>query len=93
MTFATTVVLARLLGNQSFGEFSALYALVALLSLPCKLGFDTSLIRFVPAYSDSPALRRSFVDRSLLTTAAASFVVAAAWVAIATRTEASLSPA
>lgn len=51
MAFATNVLLARLMGVTQYGIYIYALTWVNLLALVCKLGMDTSLIRFVAAYN------------------------------------------
>lgn len=44
------LILARLLGVEQFGRFISIYSLITLLTVFSRLGFDTALLRFLPAY-------------------------------------------
>ncbi len=50
LTLAMELILARLLGVEQFGLFISIYSLITLLTVFSKLGFDTALLRFLPAY-------------------------------------------
>lgn len=48
--FAVQVVLARLCGTEQYGFYAYALSWMTILSIVAKLGFDTSLLRFVPEY-------------------------------------------
>jgi O-antigen/teichoic acid export membrane protein len=50
LTFATSVVLARLLGVQEFGLYSLGMSVLGLLVVPATLGFPQLLVREIAAY-------------------------------------------
>ncbi|MBN1481477.1 flippase [candidate division KSB1 bacterium] len=51
LLFASQVVLARLCGADQFGIYSYALSWLMILIIPAKLGFDTSLLRFIPEYT------------------------------------------
>lgn len=51
MAFATNVLLARIMGITQYGVYIYALTWINLLALVCKLGMDTSLLRFVAAYN------------------------------------------
>ncbi|UVK52447.1 oligosaccharide flippase family protein [Mesorhizobium sp. AR02] len=50
MTFATQLVIARLVGVTSYGIYNYVFAWVTLLSYGSTLGYHVAVLRFVPAY-------------------------------------------
>lgn len=50
LAYVTQLVIARIVGPASFGIYSYVLAWVTLLAYGCTLGFNVSLMRFVPAY-------------------------------------------
>lgn len=50
LTFVTQIVIARLVGVESFGTFTYVFAWITLLSYGSTLGFHVAVLRFVPAY-------------------------------------------
>jgi O-antigen/teichoic acid export membrane protein len=50
MAFGLQVLLARLLGHAQYGVYIFAFTLIATLSLVLKLGFDTTMLRFLPGY-------------------------------------------
>ena len=51
LAFGINILLARLLGVSHYGTYVYALTWINLLSLFCKVGMDTSLLRFVPAYN------------------------------------------
>src|SRR6188768_3566958 len=49
LTFLNGILLARVLGAESYGVYSTAIALVLVISLPLTLGFDRLLVRELPA--------------------------------------------
>jgi len=68
LAFITNIVLARLMGATQYGIYIYALTWVTLLSMVCKLGMDTSLLRFIPAYNARKewGLMRGILGRSLL---------------------------
>jgi O-antigen/teichoic acid export membrane protein len=50
LAFFTQVILARHMGVEQFGIFAYVTSWLVILVLLCKLGLDTSMVRFVAAY-------------------------------------------
>jgi len=50
LAFATSLVLARILGADGYGVFAYALAWAGLLAVPARLGMDTLLVRSVAAY-------------------------------------------
>lgn len=50
MAFATSVLLARWLGQEAFGEYAFAVAIVGVLAMLARAGFGTSLLRFHGEY-------------------------------------------
>ncbi|KAA3448578.1 hypothetical protein C7I87_21170, partial [Mesorhizobium sp. SARCC-RB16n] len=50
LTFVTQIVIARLVGAESFGTYTYVFAWITLLSYGSTLGFHVAVLRFVPAY-------------------------------------------
>jgi O-antigen/teichoic acid export membrane protein len=48
--FATQVILARLLGVKQYGQYGYVISWLMILILPCKLGMEMTLVRFLSAY-------------------------------------------
>ena len=62
------LTLARILGVEQFGLFIAVYSLVSVLTVFSRLGFDTALLRYLPAYgvNNAPELIAGIIQRSSL---------------------------
>ena len=54
LVIATSVVLARALGDGGFGAVATALAWIAVLSVPCQLGLDVLLLRTTPPLPDAP---------------------------------------
>ena len=67
LAFGINILLARVLGVSQYGIYVYALTWINLLSLFCKLGMDTSLLRFVPAYSANEewSLLRGILGRSV----------------------------
>ncbi len=48
--FVGQILIARLLGVESYGQYSLIFAWLAVLCLPGKLGFDESSVKFLSKY-------------------------------------------
>jgi O-antigen/teichoic acid export membrane protein len=48
--FAAQVLLARVLGIEQYGQYAYVISWMMILVLPCKLGMETTLVRFIAAY-------------------------------------------
>jgi O-antigen/teichoic acid export membrane protein len=60
LAYASNLVLSRLLGLHDYGIYVILLGWALLLSVPARLGFDTSALRYATVYleqADWPALR------------------------------------
>lgn len=86
LIFATQVVLARLLGVESFGTYALAYAWLTLILIVGRQGFDVASVRYIAAYRGSAewGLLRGFIRFSRVTvfgtsTAAAALFAFAAW--------------
>src|SRR5437868_6362312 len=67
LAYASHLVLSRLLGLHDYGIYVILLGWAMLLSVPARLGFDTSALRYATVYlerADWPSLR-GFVSLSL----------------------------
>lgn len=66
LALLTTVVLARIMGAQGFGIYTAALAIVSLAAVFTGLGFPTLVVRMLPAYRvrEEWALLRGLVQRS-----------------------------
>ena len=53
LTFLSQLVIARTLGPESFGIYAYVLAWMSVLAYGCALGFNVSLLRFVPVYETS----------------------------------------
>jgi O-antigen/teichoic acid export membrane protein len=53
LAFLTQLVIARLLGASSYGVFAYVVAWMVLLAYTAMLGFNVSLLRFIPTYAAS----------------------------------------
>lgn len=78
LLFAAQVVLARLCGADQYGIYSYALSWLTILIIPAKLGFDTSLLRFIPEYAIKKdcgrlagILRASFTHTGLISVACA----------------------
>jgi O-antigen/teichoic acid export membrane protein len=50
LTYCSQLFVARVLGAQSYGEYAYVFAWISILAYVSTLGFDTAILRFVPAY-------------------------------------------
>ncbi|SDR60437.1 Membrane protein involved in the export of O-antigen and teichoic acid [Rhizobiales bacterium GAS113] len=50
LTYCSQLVIARIIGADSFGIYAYVLAWMAVLAYFCALGFDVALLRYVPAY-------------------------------------------
>ena len=60
LLFAAQIVLARVLGVESYGVYSVAFAWFVILLLPCRQGFDLATVRYVAVYQSQrqwPLLR------------------------------------
>lgn len=66
LSLAVTVLLARILGPESYGVYAFAFAVVMLLAIPVQAGLPTLLVREVARYeeSGSRALMRGLVRRA-----------------------------
>jgi len=66
LTLAVTVLLARVLGPESYGVYAFAFAVVMLLAIPVQAGLPTLLVREVAKYEESGdwALLRGLVRRA-----------------------------
>jgi O-antigen/teichoic acid export membrane protein len=78
-SFALHVLLARLLHLESYGHYVYAGTWCMFLLLPCRLGWDTAALRFVPTYrgTNEPALLHAFVRASTRTVVVASLATGA----------------
>ena len=77
LTYGSQLVLARMIGADGYGVYAYVFAWMTVLAYISALGFDVSLLRFVPAYLAPQAFallrgvirlrarRRSASERSL----------------------------
>lgn len=84
VSFASQVLLARLMGAESFGIYTVSLSWVVVLSVASRLGLSTTALRFVSQYESTGrlALLRGFLRTSRLTVGAASLVTAALMAAV-----------
>jgi O-antigen/teichoic acid export membrane protein len=90
------IVLARVLGVPAYGQYVFIIAWVMILAKLATLGFDTSLVRFAAAYSetdDFAALKGLWRWSNLLVTGTAASVLAALAILVAGNATLSFSPA
>ena len=71
LAFAAQLVLARSLSEDGFGVYAYVFAWVTVLTYLAKLGFETTVLRFIPIYEvrkEWPLLvgTISFAERSIL---------------------------
>ena len=80
LVLAVQVLLARLLGAESYGDYVYALTWMNILILPGKLGLDTAALRFVSAYNGKGewGLLRGFLRRSAQMVFASSVFVALA---------------
>ena len=50
LTYLSQLVLARVIGMAAYGIYAYVFGIVTLLAYLAALGFDVSLLRFLPAY-------------------------------------------
>jgi O-antigen/teichoic acid export membrane protein len=48
--FAAQIILARMLGVEQYGQYAYVISWLIILVLPCKLGMEVTLVRFLAAY-------------------------------------------
>lgn len=53
LAFGVQIILARSLGVSNYGAYIYIYSWLTVLVIPVRLGFDNSLIRFIPEYHSS----------------------------------------
>jgi O-antigen/teichoic acid export membrane protein len=84
LTYCAQVVTARMIGTAGYGIYAYVLAWVTALTYIAALGFDISLLRFVPAYlaTRAFALLGGLVQYSSRRAAAAGCALAAAGVAL-----------
>lgn len=84
LTFASQVVLARVMGDGGYGAYAFLFSLLSLFVIPAKLGADIAGVRFVSEYraGGDRALLAAYVRYTLRLVAAASVVAGVAWVLV-----------
>lgn len=78
LLFLLHLVLARQLGDESYGTFSFVITLLGILSIVVPLGFDTALMRFIPQYREKLdwSAMRAIVARAHHLTLVISFILA-----------------
>ena len=92
------VVLARLLGDRAYGQYIYALAWLRICVLLVKAGYDTALLRFLPAYALAGkwALARGLLRTAVIVTLSAWLVVAlgaaAALAGLSDRLEPGLAP-
>ncbi|HEV3248293.1 MAG TPA: polysaccharide biosynthesis C-terminal domain-containing protein [Beijerinckiaceae bacterium] len=55
LTYCSQLLIARLVGADTFGIYTYVFAWMVVLAYFSALGFDVALLRFVPAYRAEPA--------------------------------------
>lgn len=50
LTYCSQLLIARIVGADTFGIYTYVFAWMVVLAYFCALGFDVALLRFVPAY-------------------------------------------
>ena len=83
MSYLAQLAVARIVGPAGYGEYAYVLAWIMVLAYFCALGFDVSLLRFVPAYRARQAwglLRgvTQYADRAVAATGIAVALVGAA---------------
>lgn len=78
LTFATQVLLARILGVEGYGFFAYATSWMLLLSIPAQLGLRESLIRFIPEYevTHQPGYIRGILGFAMKATFSAALLIA-----------------
>ncbi len=63
LAYCAQLVIARLIGAQGYGIFAYVFAWATVLAYFSALGFDVSLLRFIPTYraQDTPSLARGII--------------------------------
>jgi O-antigen/teichoic acid export membrane protein len=79
LAFIAQLILARLLGVTDYGAYIFIYSCLTVLVIPARLGFDNSLVRFIPEYNKAGQWNRlkgilSFAYKSVI---GVSFLIAA----------------
>lgn len=79
LAFGAHVLMARLLGADSYGDYFYALTIINILSLLCKFGMDTATLRFVPVYwaQSRWSLLRGFFRRARQVAWALSLLAAA----------------
>lgn len=86
LSYAAHIVLSRSLGLHGYGQYVVALGWVMVLTLPARLGFDYSALRYVTVYLDrgDKSGLHGFLRVSLWAVAIASFVVGAAMFLVGT---------
>lgn len=53
LAFGVNILLARLLGVNDYGAYVYILSWLLVLSIPVRMGFDNSLLRFIPQYKNA----------------------------------------
>ncbi len=66
LTFLLNVVLARTMGANQYGVYVLCFSWIAIIGIIAPMGFDTALIRFVPAYisKKQPELLKGVIQQA-----------------------------
>lgn len=85
--FVGQILIARTLGVESYGQYSLIFAWLAVLCLPGRLGFDESSVKFVSKYlaSEQPSRAKAFIRYATRYAIVASVLIAIAGYVILTR--------
>lgn len=84
LAYATQMYLAAKLGAEEFGVFAFAWTWLSVIAFLAPLGFDTSLVRFVPTFQEqnAPAKVRAVLRLGQRTTLAASMLASALGLAL-----------
>jgi O-antigen/teichoic acid export membrane protein len=87
LTYCSQFAIARLIGTDDYGIYAYVFAWMTVLAYFSALGFDVSLLRFVPAYHAQRAWRLlrgviQYAERRVAALGCAVALVGAAWIAI-----------
>ena len=77
LSYGANILLSRLLGLPAYGQYAIALSWVLVLTLPAKVGFDNSTLRYATLYierGDQPALR-GFIRFAVATVLGASLVM------------------
>ena len=94
MTYCSQLLIAGIVGPESFGIYAYVLAWMVVLAYFCALGFDVALLRYVPAYraEQSFGLMKGVIQYAERRAAAIGIIVVAAGAAVVLFSASDMSP-